>query len=330
VLRKWAYGPGVDERIAMYDSTCSGGGRCFYRTNWQGSTTHLVNQDGSIKDTYRYGPYGERVGWTPTDADTGNPFRYTGRRFDQETGLYHYRARYYSAVLGRFLQTDPIGTKDDLNMYAYVGGDALNALDPSGAEKVCATPTGSRISSCVGVDGDGEVADDDLTNNQASQLSTAFAGFIAANNGANLSSFGATVLRDAKPGVTGGIVAMVRAVSQFIGANLKGGWSDTVINVTGFEMGDDAGRLDYLKNAAFPNGVYVANINPLQSQADHYENPTSIARTLTHEYLHRPDQYGFISGYNDAHRALDEKAKGLIKQWGLDGMGCPAIGSGRY
>ena len=141
LLRRYAYGAGVDERIAMLDPACSGG-RCYYRTNWQGSTTHLINQDGSIRETYHYGPYGERVDWSPLDPETGNPFRYTGRRYDPETGLYYYRARYYSPTLGRFLQTDPIGTKDDLNLYAYVKNDPVDGIDPNGT---CEKQTGSLI-----------------------------------------------------------------------------------------------------------------------------------------------------------------------------------------
>jgi uncharacterized protein RhaS with RHS repeats len=50
------------------------------------------------------------------------------------TPLYYYKARIYHPTLGRFLQTDPVGYKADLNIYAYVGNDPYNKTDPTGME----------------------------------------------------------------------------------------------------------------------------------------------------------------------------------------------------
>jgi RHS repeat-associated protein len=57
---------------------------------------------------------------------------FTGRRFDVETGLYYYRARYYNPYIGRFLQTDPVGYGDGINWYMYCKNNPLSLTDPSG------------------------------------------------------------------------------------------------------------------------------------------------------------------------------------------------------
>jgi RHS repeat-associated protein len=107
----------------------------FYHYDGLGSTVAITNSNGDVVNTYCYSPEG-LVGVQETIP---NPFQYVGRFgvMAEGNGLYFMRARYYDPEVGRFINKDPIGYAGGDNLYAYVGNNAVNNVDPSGLYMFC-------------------------------------------------------------------------------------------------------------------------------------------------------------------------------------------------
>lgn len=128
VVARFTQGPGIDDPISMD----RGANSYFYVTDGNGSVTQLTDMTGAVVQSYVYDSFGQIK---QQNGSITNPFTFTGRELDGESGLYYYRARYMDSFSGRFLQEDPRSfTGSSLNLYTYVKNDPLNLSDPLGLD----------------------------------------------------------------------------------------------------------------------------------------------------------------------------------------------------
>lgn len=123
--------------IAIYNGTAYA-----YLYNQQDDVVGMVDSEGQLVVKYQYDAWGQPISTGGALAETLgalNPFRYRGYIYDEETGLYYLRSRYYNPKLSRFINADDVealGADGDINGYQlfnYCMNDPVNRRDEAGS-----------------------------------------------------------------------------------------------------------------------------------------------------------------------------------------------------
>ena len=126
-VTSFLYGRGLSHRID------EDGAVYYFHADEQGNVFAMTDESGTVTDQYAYDAYGTVMA---KSGETDNEYLYGGGMGvyceDVDAGLYHMKARYYSALLKRFISRDPIGLAGGRNLYAYAAGNPLMYVDPRG------------------------------------------------------------------------------------------------------------------------------------------------------------------------------------------------------
>ena len=267
--------------------------------------------------------------WGVPGANEGR-FQYTGQAWIGELGLYHYKARFYSPFLGRFMQTDPIGYGGGTNIYAYVGNDPVNFSDPSGLARVCVntTETGTKISQtrCVDVDGDrdGNSKEDDIGPKEANRIRRSFGSYIGrfgtrpGTKTPDLARYQKPISGDANDAAKN----KISIISQFYGyiaaqvpgslGNSWNGMQRIVVNRGPHGPAPAIWGKGGTEMIFTGKSLGAHPLTPL-----YWESYSELGRIMIHEHGHgwAPDIH---------HLSVDRHARGLLHSFGMDGEGCAA------
>jgi len=100
-----------------------------------GNVSELINGAGGIAAHYEYDPFGNAIVATGSYANA-NPWKFSTKPVDAETGYSYYGFRFYNPETGRWINRDPIGEQGGLNLYGFVANDPMSNVDYFGLTDV--------------------------------------------------------------------------------------------------------------------------------------------------------------------------------------------------
>lgn len=153
-LATYVYARGLDNRVSMR----RGGQDYFYHVDDQQTVRKITDASGTVVERMDYSDYGlptlrDGAGNLIAWSTIGNPYGYTGREYDPETGFYYFRTRYLDPVAGRFVSRDQIGPWGDAenlgNAYTYAGNNPWSRVDPMGEDAAFVAGIGAGAADSV-------------------------------------------------------------------------------------------------------------------------------------------------------------------------------------
>ena len=143
LIARYTHGPFVDQPLVMD----RGGQNFYFHADHLGSIAAVTDSVGIVVNEYAYDGYGN---FSQRSEGVENPYGFTGRYFDVESGLYYYRARYYDPATGRFLSEDPLNFGGaDTNFYRYVRNNPTNLKDPLGLGPLTERQATARVAAAA-------------------------------------------------------------------------------------------------------------------------------------------------------------------------------------
>ena len=129
VVRQYTWGLDMGGGIGGLLDLKQSGQNYSYLYDGKGNVTAVIDGSENVVDEYAYGPFGEP--WAKT-ATIDQPFRFSTKRYDEQTGLSYYGYRFYSHHIGTWVTRDPLGETGGINLYAFVDNNPVNWADPWG------------------------------------------------------------------------------------------------------------------------------------------------------------------------------------------------------